>query len=86
MVEKIKFRIVNDPEWRKGRQFMKELAEELATSIKFHDATEVITTTGVEIFLHPDVRGFSFITCKVQDLAFKPLIQKYRSKYTDTEQ
>ena len=79
-VKRIKFRI---PTWEKGRNFMKEIAEELNAELEVRDAREVITTDSLEIHMHPDDRGFSFITCKLHDKSLKPMLERYMSRYKE---
>lgn len=78
-VKRIKFRIST---WEKGEQFMRDLGQELDTPVEVRDATQVIVNSGLEVHCFPDDRGFSFITCKLNEEALEKLVAKYRRLYT----
>lgn len=61
---------------------MKEIAKELNIEPEIRDARQVISSDSIEIHFHPDDRGFSFITCKLHDESFEPMLEKYIRRYS----
>lgn len=61
MSQKRTFRLAS---WEKGRKFMKEVATAFKIEIEERDADELLLHEKFKLRMHPDDRGFAFMTLK----------------------
>ena len=69
------------PSWKKGEEFIQEMASKLDIQIEVRDARKIIETPTVRISFHPDDRGFAFISCKISDDHIKTQIVELKKKF-----
>lgn len=60
---------------------MKELATWANVALEVRDADQLITTDDFQLRMHPDSRGFAFMTCKVFNEEKIPTLEEKFSRY-----
>ncbi|MCK5614721.1 hypothetical protein KAR91_73345 [Candidatus Pacearchaeota archaeon] len=69
------------PSWKKGEEFIQEMASRLEAQIETRDAKQIIEVIEGKITFHPDDRGFAFLTCKIMSEELKQLIIEIKDRY-----
>jgi len=67
--------------WEKGKKFLSTLGKKTNISITEQEEYLLLKSENIDITVFFDLRGFSFITCKIMDDSFEPIVLETKESF-----